>query len=457
MSAGARDTIAAIATATGPAGVAIVRISGPEAHRIARIVCPDLPEVPRARYLYHRDFVDGEGQILDRGLVALFRAPHSMTGEDVAELHGHGGRLAATALLRRVLEAGARLARPGEFSRRAVEAGKMDLAQAEGIAAMVAAGSEAALRAARAVMGGTLSRRLETLSGEIEALLAEWEACLDFPDETGEVDEAGWARRLERLTEAVAALAETWKVGRRVAGVPRIVLLGPPNAGKSSLFNALVGWEKAIVDAAPGTTRDPVEARLFLGEVEVELVDGAGLREAAGPVERQGIARTEEAATGAMAVVLVFDGHAAPPADWRHWRERYAPALWVLGKADLGLSEAWAAALAQRLPERGEALRVSARTGRGVEALRARLREAVEAALPDAGFTGLCLERHYDGVRAAAEALAAAGEALAGGAALDAACEGLREARGALDEVLGRTLLPDETLDRIFARFCIGK
>jgi tRNA modification GTPase len=455
----ARPTLAALATPPGRGGVCILRVSGPGAHAVAGRLCPELPAAPRPRVLYRSRFVapDGGG-LLDEGLVVLFFGPASFTGEDVAELHGHGGLAQSRALLEAVLQAGAEPAGPGAFSRRAVENGRMDLARAEGIAEVVAAESAAGLRAARALMGGALTERVDALIASAAGLLAEWEAVIDFPDEAGDVDEAAWPERLGALGREVTDLAATFGVGRTLRDGARVVLVGPPNAGKSSLLNALAGHERALVDAEPGTTRDVIEARIDLGGRAVTVVDGAGLRAGGAPVEIAGMARLEAAVREADLLIGVFDGSRrletgeTRPLAWL--REAEVPTVVVANKSDLG--DAGVADLCARLPD-AVPLATSATTRAGIDALVQALDLRLGARGPDEGSVVVTLERHHRALCEAAGSIDEAAARLGAGVALDAACEELRAARAALCRVAGRGAVPESLLDAIFARFCIGK
>ncbi|MCI0571632.1 MAG: 50S ribosome-binding GTPase, partial [Myxococcaceae bacterium] len=303
---GAGATIAAVATAAGPGGVGVLRVSGPEALEACLALAPRVPPSPTPRLAYFTPLVDRAGEVLDSGLFLFFRAPASFTGEDVVELHAHGSPVVLQLLLRAVLADGrVRLATPGEFTRRAFLHGKLDLARAEAVADLIAADSEVAVRAAAAQARGVLSARVVEVLSPLRALHADLEAALDFPDEAdGAEDEAG--ARLAALRGSVEALLAGAGRGRLLRRGATVALFGPPNAGKSTLFNALLGEARALVDAEPGTTRDVLEARLVLEGVTVTLLDTAGLREASGRVERLGVERAREVLTAADLAVLVL-------------------------------------------------------------------------------------------------------------------------------------------------------
>jgi tRNA modification GTPase len=330
------STIAAIATGGAPGGIGVVRVSGPAALVAARAVAVGLPEAPTPRHAYVTAFVDAAGRTLDEGLALVFAAPRSFTGEDVVELHAHGAPRLLSLLLEGLLRhPGVRLAEPGEFTRRAFLNGRIDLARAEAVADLVAAESEAQVRSAAAQLTGELSRRLAGLREPLVALHADLEGVLDFPDEAEGAD-VDVAVRLAEARAAVEAVLVDGRAGALVRRGARVVLYGPVNAGKSTLFNRLVGTARALVDPEPGTTRDVLEARVELEGLAVTLVDTAGLREAPGRLEALGIERAREALRGAdVALLLVPPGaDAEAVAVWRaEAPEGVRVELW--GKADL--------------------------------------------------------------------------------------------------------------------------
>ncbi|MBA3541500.1 MAG: tRNA uridine-5-carboxymethylaminomethyl(34) synthesis GTPase MnmE, partial [Deltaproteobacteria bacterium] len=308
------DTIAAIATATGVGGVGIVRLSGPRAVAIASTTLGIAPDVlgREVRVGWVRDT---QGVRLDQVIAFAMRAPHSFTGEDVAEIHGHGGTQNLAQLLALVVEHGARLAEPGEFTRRAVEHGKLDLVRAEALLGVIHAGSERAWRLAQHNLSGKLGGHVLELERQGLTLLAEIEGRIDFPEDDLEPERASWiAAQLATLATALTALADGFRHGRVVNHGITVALVGPVNVGKSSLLNALVGTERALVAAAPGTTRDYLEARTEWDGVAVTLVDTAGLRDTTDPVERRGIELGEERVAAAD-VVVVVDDESGPPHD----------------------------------------------------------------------------------------------------------------------------------------------
>lgn len=432
-----------MATARGAGGVGIVRVSGPDAWA----VCAPLVAVvdPEPRRAYFSGLRDRAGQLLDQGLVLFFRAPHSFTGEDVVELHSHGGPRLLQLLLEGTLgDDRVRLAEPGEFTRRAFLNGRIDLARAEAIADLVAADSEAAVRAAAAQARGELSERLQQLRRPLLALHADLEAVLNFPDEA-EGAEADAAGRLAQLARSIAALLENASQGALLRRSARVVLFGPVNAGKSTLFNRLLGEARALVDPEPGTTRDVLEGRLELGGLAVALQDTAGLRTAAERIEALGIARARAAIRAADLCVLVLPPDAADSdaLSWERESDR-APVLRVRGKADQLPSDA---------VFRGE-LRVSSETGEGVEALKSALLERLwTGGAP--GAVASVSERHADALRRALEAVHRAVRA-AETSTLEAVAGEVGLAAEAIGEITGESASA-AMLDEIFRRFCVGK
>ena len=458
------DTIAAISTPPGRSALAVVRLSGADAIAIAdhvfRAPAGALADaVPRT--LCHGTAWDSAGEVIDELLAVVLRAPASYTGETMVEFSCHGGDWSAPRLLAALLAAGARAAGPGEFTERAFLNGRMDLARAEAVADVIHAESDLAHRLAARQVVGALSTGLSNVAEPLRDLLAEVEARVDFAEDVGEA--ALPAHIAEGLTRAGNALRELLRgadLGRRARDGARLALVGRPNVGKSSLFNALLGEERALVAAVPGTTRDAVSERIALGGVPVRLIDTAGLRDFAAvpegehaPVERMGIARTREELAGADAALLVLDASAPwTDADADAWALAHGkPCVIALNKSDL------AARLV--LPPSYDAttpLKVSAHSGEGVAELRAALATALAPDSGDDPAQALVTNvRHIDALRRAQCAIEEAGRA-----ALEAPGEivagEIRLALDALGEVTGEAASPD-LLARIFARFCIGK
>ena len=462
------DPIAAIATASGRGAVGIVRLSGSGLEPLATVLCGRALEPRVATYCA---FLDAAGAPIDRGLAIFFPAPHSYTGEDVLELQAHGGAVVLQLLLARCLEAAAidmstgrahlphlRIAEPGEFTRRAYLNDKLDLAQAEAVADLIDASTEAAARSAARSLDGVFSREIDELVAELVDLRMLVEATLDFPEE--EIDFLKAADALGRLGRAratVTSVLDRARQGALLRDGMRVVLAGQPNVGKSSLLNALAGAELAIVTATPGTTRDKVGQTIQIEGVPVHVVDTAGLREATEEVERIGIARSWGEIEGADAVVFLHDltriGQAPYDAAEREiaarWPERQqGRVLHVFNKLDAIPSACTSIA--------SGGIAVSATTGAGLDALRHRL---LELAGWQAAPEGLCIARarHVHALQRAAGHLAlAAGHTDAGDIALELFAEELRLAHDALGEITG-SFTSDDLLGVIFGRFCIGK
>lgn len=446
-----RDTIVAAATANGPAGIGVVRLSGPRAKAIAHALCAvDRPLVARqARYARFRD---ANGEVIDDGLVIAFDAPRSFTGEDVVELQGHGNPRLLAQVVARCLALGARAARPGEFSERAFLEGKLDLAQAEAIADLIAASSDAALRAARRSLDGVFSARVDELVDALTLLRVHVEAAIDFPEE--EIDFLAapeLAGRLSRVEALHAALHRDAARGVRLVDGLHVVIVGAPNAGKSALLNALAGAERAIVTPIAGTTRDVLREVVRIDGLELTLVDTAGLRDTQDLVEAEGIRRARIEVGKADLVLAVLDDREADAAMARLRDERVdgLPVLWVHTHADLtgcaGRGEA---------RDDGLHLWIDAPHGVGLETLRAQLRDAAGVGESAEGAFS-ARARHVDAIDRAGMHLsdAAAQLRLRQG---ELAAEDLRLAQDALGEITGR-VSSDALLGHIFSRFCIGK
>jgi tRNA modification GTPase len=437
-------------------------MSGPLALSIAasRFQGKRSPERSESHRILFGALLDAGGAPLDRVLVSIFRAPRSYTGEDVVEISCHGGAVIPNAIFESLVAAGARPARPGEFTERAYRNGKLDLAQAEAVAALVRARSERSARAAEAALGGALSRRVLELDRDLVPLLAEVEARIDFP---ADVDETWDGAALAARCAAVAAPLRDWiahlpAARRREQGV-RVALVGRPNVGKSSLLNALVGFERAIVSEVPGTTRDTVEESIWLDGVEIRLCDAAGVREPADRLERLGLERTSDAARRADLAVLVLDR-----ADGHEEEDRAAlamigerPVVVAWNKADLADRGAGSPSRVPSAQLLAEVSTVAVRPG-GAEPLR----DALRSSLPrlSGAVSGDELPttsaRQEGLLRQAVEALDRAETGLREDAPYDLIAVDLTDARRALGEILGRGVDQD-VIASIFSQFCIGK
>jgi len=434
------DTIAAVATPAGRGGIGIVRVSGPKVPAIAHVVIGRLPESRRAEHCYFRD---AQGERVDEGVALYFQAPHSYTGDDVLELQGHGGPVVTHAVLGAVLDAGARLAEPGEFTRRAFLNCKLDLAQAEAVADLIDAASREAARSALRSLGGDFSAAIAVLVAGLTELRALTEAMLDFPDE--EVDalhREDASTRLGRLRIALDDVIAKSRQGSLLRTGIHAVLAGRPNVGKSSLLNRLAGAERAIVTAAPGTTRDALRETILIEGVPIVVVDTAGLRESQDEVEQLGMERTRQEMERADVILVILEaGKLEAP---QGPLPEAAMRLNVVNKIDLVPG-----AVAGR---RGDEVYVSAKTGAGIDALRA-------AVLETAGWTSrgesvfLARERHLRALGTARVHLETAASQVA---QWEFFAEELRLAQLALGEISGR-VSADDLLGEIFSRFCIGK
>jgi tRNA modification GTPase len=444
----AADTIAAVATPAGRGGIGVVRISGPSARAIARDVTGASP-APRHATL--ADFRDGDGAMIDNGLVLFFPAPHSYTGEDVVELQGHGGPLVMQQLLRRAIALGARMAEPGEFTRRAFLNDRLDLAQAESVADLIDASSVEAARGAARSLAGELSRRVQALVAALTELRAHVEACIDFPEE--EIDPADrgtQAASLAAVRDGLEALLADARQGAVLREGLSVVLVGRPNVGKSSLLNRLAGDDVAIVTPIAGTTRDYVRATISLEGVPIHLIDTAGLRDASDEIERIGVERTWRAIRDAGAALFITEADSKSDFEESELIARIPADMAVariVNKVDL----TGAVAGREDLPG-GTILRVSAKTGAGMDALRAWLLETA-GWKPHGEGLFIARERHLAALEEARSHLIGAGES---SQAFELMAEELKLAQRALGRITGE-VSPDDLLGQIFSRFCIGK
>ncbi|MDP1645665.1 MAG: tRNA uridine-5-carboxymethylaminomethyl(34) synthesis GTPase MnmE [Thiobacillus sp.] len=437
------DLIAAIATAPGRGGVGVVRVSGAE---IAPLAVAILGRVPEPRHATFARFLDGEGGMLDEGIALYFSAPHSFTGEHVLELQGHGGPVVLNLILQRCLELGARLAEPGEFTRRAYLNGKLDLAQAEAVADLINAASSEAVRSAVRSLSGAFSVRIAELVEALTRLRMLVEATLDFPEE--EIDflrDADAFGRLDVIDASLQAVRSQARQGALLREGLTVVLIGQPNVGKSSLLNQLAGFEAAIVTEIAGTTRDTVREAIQIQGVQLHIIDTAGLRETEDAVEQLGIARTWAAVEKAdVALLLVDAAHGLSGQEAAILQRLPAVArLTIHNKIDVTCE-------APRAMD--DEIWLSAKTGIGVELLREKLLElAGWQAAGEGAF--MARARHLDALGRAASHLAAARESTA---QLELFAEELRLAQVALSEITGE-FTADDLLGEIFSKFCIGK
>ena len=437
------DVITAIATAPGRAGIGIVRVSGGNLAALAKAVCG---VVPLPRYARYAAFSAADGSIIDHGLSLYFPAPQSYTGEDVLELHAHGGNAVLQLLLRRTVDLGARLAEPGEFTKRAFLNGKMDLAQAESVADLIDASSMEAAKSAARSLSGEFSGEIEALVNDLINLRVLVEATLDFPEE--EVDflhQADIAGQLAKIRHRLSRVLDQSQQGAVLRDGLRVVLIGQPNVGKSSLLNRLAGEDVAIVTPVPGTTRDTVKSQIHVDGVPIHVIDTAGLRDTNDAVEKIGIARTWSAVQEAGLAILLVDATKGIAASDRAILAKLPPSLpvvTVLNKIDLltGVSDG------------KEALPVSAKTGQGIPRLRQKLLTAA-GWQPSGEGVYMARERHLIALRAAQASI---GAAQVRPEALELFAEELRLAQEALSSITGQ-FTADDLLGEIFSRFCLGK
>ncbi len=440
------DTIAAIATASGAAGIGIVRLSGAQARVIAERICG---KPLRRRHAQHMRLLDGNDDIIDDGIVVWFAAPASYTGEHVVELQAHGNPALLQQLVARCCELGARMARPGEFSERAFHNGKLDLAQAEAVADLIAAGDACAARAARRALDGEFSRRVDALAAQLLAIRVQLEAAIDFADEP--LDTLGATQLQQQLSTTMQSLHELLAAaqqGQKLRDGLHAVIVGPPNAGKSSLLNALAGSDRAIVTDIAGTTRDLLREVVRIDGVELTLVDTAGLRDDGDAIEREGMRRARMELARADLAIVVIDAR-DPEAGRRAVIDAIIGVphcLWLHNKADL---------LVDPPPGLVDGLLVSARDGLGLDSVHARLRGYSQGEFEAAGGAFTARARHVEALQRARIDLDAAAGALSRDA-LDLAAEALRCGHDALGEITGR-VVPDALLGHIFSTFCIGK
>lgn len=445
------ETITALATPPGKGAIAIVRASGPQVPQLLdRLVKSRAPIRPRVATL--AAILDETGEALDEGIAIFFPPPHSYTGEAMLELHIHGSPIVARELIRALLAAGARLAGPGEFTRRAFLNGKIDLHSAAAVADVIDAETRAAARAALANLGGGLAGEVRNLRSLLAQTLEELAAAIDFPDEVREPEREELLRRLDGLVADLQRLTRDGEIGRLMREGLSVAIVGPPNAGKSSLLNALLGSERAIVSDLPGTTRDTIEESIAIDGVPIRLVDTAGIRAHADRLEAQGIERTEQALRAARIALVVVDGSRPLDRDATALLERTAALERVIlcNKADLGTDGA-------REPAAAGAVVGSVRDPATVERLRRAIAhlgwqgERLDAARPHLVTLG-----EFDAVNGAIAPLRRAAATVREGEPLDFITSDLQRAFSSLGHV-SEQVAGEEVIDGIFARFCIGK
>lgn len=452
------ETIVAPATPAGSGAIAIVRASGPRCAELAARMFR-AKRALRERYATYGTVLDERGDAIDNGLAILSRAPNSYTGEDTLELHVHGSPAIVGEVLRAAIACGARLATPGEFTRRAFLNGKLDLHAAGAVADMIAAESRSAARAALANLGGGLANEVRALRARLAAQLEELAAAIDFPDEVPEPDRARVRALVDEIAASLERLLRDGDVGRLVREGITVAIVGPPNAGKSSLLNALLGEERAIVSEIAGTTRDTIEEAIAIDGVRVRLVDTAGIRAHADRLESAGIERTQQMLDSARIALIVLDGSQPLGPEAHALLERTRDRLRVVfaNKSDVGSAGARELGAAEARDGSGETVYGSVRDRATLDALRAAIaRVGWNGEMPDVERPHLAAAREFDAVRAALEALTHARATLSCDEALDFVASDLARAHQSLGHVTGDTAT-EELLDGIFARFCIGK
>jgi tRNA modification GTPase len=446
------DTIAAIATAPGEGGVAIIRVSGPRCFEIADAVfaCAAPPPSLRAGGTFvHGHVREADGASIDEALLLIMRAPHSYTREDTVELQGHGGPVVARRILQRVLAAGARAAEPGEFTKRAFLNGRLDLTQAEAVLDLIRARSDRAAAAALEQLEGALSRRVNAIYDRLLGVASNVEAVLDFSDQ--EIPENVLDPVADELRAVLAALREllaTWTEGHLLRDGATVVIAGKPNVGKSTLLNALLGRNRAIVSSQPGTTRDTIEETVVIGGYPLVLVDTAGLRETACDIEQEGIRRTRHELASADLCIYVYDAATGPDAEDEAALTHLDPhkTIQVANKIDISTNTF------------SRCIYTSCITGEGLDKLRSELVRRLDAGVPHSTQHAVISERHRALLDAALTQSQTALERMdqSGTEQLDLTAAQLREALEALGAITGR-VYHDQLLDAVFGRFCIGK
>jgi len=447
------ETIAAIATAPGRGGVGIVRVSGGKVKQIAESV---LGKLPKPRYAYYGDFLGADNQVLDQGIALYFPNPHSFTGEDVLELQGHGGPVVLQWLLNRVVELGARLAEPGEFSKQAFMNDKLDLAQAEAIADLIDASSDQAARSALRSLQGDFSREVNALVEETIRLRIYVEAAIDFPEE--EIDflsDGKVAKDLQAILDQLHAVFASAKQGALLREGMSVVILGRPNAGKSSLLNALSGRESAIVTDIAGTTRDIVKEEINIDGMPLHILDTAGVREATDQVEQIGIERAWKALDSADRVLVMLQAGEAIHAEDQIILDRlpeHIPVTLIRNKIDL---IDHVPMVEQEAGTQRTVIWLSAKQKQGLSLLRDHLKTEMGFAQTEEGIF-MARKRHLDALELALSWVISGQQQLEGFAAGELLAEDLRLAQDALSQITGR-FTSDDLLGRIFTSFCIGK
>jgi tRNA modification GTPase len=458
------DTIAAIATPPGTGGLGVVRISGPKAEDVARIIFKPSRKLDHLepRHLYHGDIIKSEtGTVLDEVLIALMKKPHSYTGEDTLEIYCHGGYLIMQALLDETIKAGCRIARPGEFTERAFLNNRLDLSQAEAVHDMITAKTDKGRELALSHLKGKLSSKIESLRGELITLLSLLESHIDFSeDEISETDfgaSSGIAPALSRITLELQGILATYGKGKILRSGASVVIAGRPNVGKSSLLNALLGEKRAIVTPVPGTTRDFIEEFIVIKGAPVKLTDTAGIREPENVIEQEGIQLVSEKLSSADLIIILIDGSEGLTDDDRNiiGTNIVRNSLIVINKTDLPLrldiSEV--AAIASGL----DIIQISAKYGQGLQQLKDALYKAVIGSDEEKSSSVMIANiRHKSALERTVAFLSQAREGALSNTPAELTAIDIRDALSCLGEIVNKTSSED-VLNEIFSRFCIGK
>lgn len=458
-----KDTIVAISTPEGRGAIGVIRVSGPDSLKVLGRLWKSRGQTVD-KFLTHRIYLGNiadlsTGLVIDQVLASYFKAPASYTGEDIIEVSCHGGTEVLALVLGELVRAGARLAEPGEFTKRAFLNGKMDLAQAEAVAEIIDARSGRALKIAEEHLSGRLSEKIGSAAERLKKLLAFVEATIDFPEEDIEfIKNSDVTNSLESLKDDISALLATYANGRVIRNGVKTVIAGPPNAGKSSLMNALLGFQRAIVHHIPGTTRDTIEEEVVLDGVSFRLVDTAGIREAEEEVEEIGVKRSFSETKTAEAVLLVLDGHDPKQVDESFLKElesvRYV--FVVINKKDMAL-KLDTKALAKKIPGR-EVFHVSATTGDGIKDLIVGINNAMMGNQTSSEGEGIIVTqlRHFSELSSALRGIESGLASVKAGEAPEFIATNLRSALENLGRITG-VITTDDILNEIFSKFCIGK
>ncbi len=451
-------TIAAIATPQGYGGVGVVRLSGDQSANLARRLLRDGESATFApnRASFHYLINPETGAMIDEAIITFFKAPHSFTGEDVVEIACHGSPVVLSEVLRLLVSFGVELAQPGEFSMRAFLNQRMDLTQAEAIKDLIHAQTAHQARIAARQLRGEISRRLRPIKEGLIEMIVSFESSVEFvEDDLDPLNMNLFLSRIDRFIEELGALASSYRMGKLIRSGVKLALIGRPNVGKSSLFNALLGRERAIVTHLPGTTRDTLNESFVINGVPVDLIDTAGIRETADIVEQIGVERTKTAISEADLIVAVVEANSTLPPDEIEMFKQFPVSLYAINKCDLGVTLSEEAM--SRLSGGARAVKISALTGEGIDDLRQAIHQmiAVEArtGVEDAIITN---ERHYSALEHALAALRQAKQDLAAGFTEEVALANLHQALRSLGVITGETLITD-IINQIFSTFCIGK